>query len=1426
MVNYLSFIHTGIEGPKAENHRGALEDGVKLAGNCIQHLEQLDQERFRPRLLILLASSAYIESNRAQYLLEGIHREFVALRHYPDVQLIGSSVAAVFFDGKVHPKGVLLICLASRLLDVKVAYSLGTGSTPENSAKELLQKLDIDRESGEDPNLFANRALLTFLPGSSEQGYLAAKLHNSLRARVWARVPIVGGVSSGYDGRRFHPGVQFLDKQVFKNATVAALLTTRTLLGMSVSAGLERTERKVRITGLCQDNRTVTEFDKRPAREVISELEQEYGFCVLGKRTHNGEPVVERPWAVDASTRVKLLHEARDDDSFRVLKVNPDLLTKGTSDSIENSCKSVGLDNPTGCLGFRCSGFFANHSEVGIDLTEEIARVERQLGIQGGYVGGFFDGEAGRDNLGSSQLRSWSTAAIVFGDELRHRMVVNAGFDQTAWFLSRHPSDAESSESSVFALLKLIYDVGFPGARLFLVLEDNEGRRLVVPDERYTFGSMKTSAPGGFPHCVRLGTNEPSNDPAAQVERASEARFFPYDDSETQATSYYFSPLKTIRQNIIAVIQIDIGKKRQLREDERAFLKRLCTIIGASLTRIFNWQEAIIRHKLQNALRGSLSSSSTVEGVRKYLKGAVKALDLKMGHVRLADPKMYKLKLYAGLGDYYDAAWNARRQIDYGDNSPTTRAFKMKDALIIINDAKNDPEHQRMIARWADTANESELRLRRALEGVGSYANIAFCSERDFSGTINIVSEQPLFFKYPQKRVLHNIAEQIGFLIDHLEQKEAETKALKEAEEASKAVQQINKRLEFIQAVNSHLGWQDLEDFQNTLNDVLDRFRTAVDAVAASLYIHDEARNLYVLRAEVGWNHAGFVDVATYAKDAGWFGIRALQGEPRYIPDLFDYYETEGYRRTTNDDSMPGGHWAPAMFGRRLSEDFSVETIGIPLRSAQEEDIGVLALYRPIEKKQPSGFRKTVVDMIQDPSQRQLVAGVAYDMAGLISALLHHLSNQMEGEEQERRKRISDTLTKHVEGQSSDSFEELICRSVGETYGAVRADLYSINLQRGAHAPIVEPRASYALRGEDGRGVRPPPDDFFNAAVSTYTAKLDKSEIVESDIRIKRKTLVPRDRNDPHLAANEGLVERLCLPLVLGRELLWVLDLRWEISSPQRQGAQDHLGNKYLWLLGDDLSKFSRLHIQTRKRVEAEEEASRHLKSQRGLLGKVSVMAQHAHEWRNQIIDLKGMARDIKGIEDMEARGQAVDELLTYLEVFAGDVDSMLKLTEDESFLAQPFYLRDLIQTQGETRIASKKHNREIACRIDIPEEMRVHVTPRLMKLAFQNIVDNAIKAAKDCPNALLDIRGALDKRTGHVRVSFTNNGKQMAPQFHDAINEERYEDLKTQWGLIIAKSFAQYDGGDLIVRRPDSGETVLIFTLPVASSKEDARWI
>src|SRR5439155_24503281 len=105
----------------------------------------------------------------------------------------------------------LLICLASRLLDVSVESASVKDKSPAAAARELLEKLGLDSSVGEDPNPFANRTLFAFLPGNAAT-YRATSLHDVLRERLRARIPIVGGVSSAYDGKKFGLGTQFAQR--------------------------------------------------------------------------------------------------------------------------------------------------------------------------------------------------------------------------------------------------------------------------------------------------------------------------------------------------------------------------------------------------------------------------------------------------------------------------------------------------------------------------------------------------------------------------------------------------------------------------------------------------------------------------------------------------------------------------------------------------------------------------------------------------------------------------------------------------------------------------------------------------------------------------------------------------------------------------------------------------------------------------------------------------------------------------------------------------------------------------------------------------------------------------------------------------------------------------------------------------------------
>lgn len=1460
MFNYLAFNFAGIESSEVEPDGDATSDGTRLARECIEQVRELDPIRFPPKLLVLLASPVYIESGRAQQLVDGVLNEFVS-RGYSEIQLIGCTVAAVFFKRKVHAKGALLVCLSSRLIDVTVASSFITNNQPEESAKELLRQLNLDSETGVDPNPFANRTLFTFLPSNKEEGYVATKLHDSLRERLWARVPIIGGISSGFNGKRFPSGLQFANSKVHKNLLVAACLTTRTLLGMTVNDKLERTSDTLQITALSDDKRIVTEFDHKPALGVIKDLLKKYKFVVLGKRTFSGEPVIEMPLPIEKPPGVRLLREANESDTFRVLIVDPSKLTAGTSNTVARACQSIGLNNAVGCLGFRCSGYFASRLAIGLNLEEEIIQVEEKLGIMNNYVGGFVDGEAGKDVLGRSQIRSWSTAVVIFGDELRHRNSFHEAFNRLADFLSQYPSQTEPPESSVEALLNMVYKIGFPGVRLLLAVDDHAGRGLVAPDYSYALGSLALPTTS-FPYCIKIGTdNAPSDEPAAVVERAKKARFFPYTEAKSSAVSYYAAPLKTIKHTIMAVLQIDVGKTENLGDVEDQLLTRLSIVVGASLTRIFTWQENRIRNKLQEALKDSLPATETADGVQRYLTGAVQALGLRMGHIRQADLDAFNLRLYAGLGAYYEAALEARPTIDFGDLSPTTKAYSTKDRVsTIINDARNDPDHLRLVDQSADLRTPAGRALRHALDGVGSYANLRFSSERGgeagtepgMEGTINLLSEDPWFFRRPQKKVLTTIAEHIRFLIDHMEQKIAEKKALDEArrareeaqqardeaeearakeerarelaEQARKREQETNKRLEFLLKVSPALARQDLDKFAETLKDVLDRFCQTVRAKVGSLYLWDVDRELYVLRAQYRWaDEERWIDTATYSKEAGWFGARGLEGGPRLIPDLFRYYD-EKYH-APEDCSVPGGLYAEHMFGQKLSPNFTVEVLGLPLSIGQKE-LGVLALYRPISKGQPSGFLETAVELARTRESRKVLAEAASDVSGLIAALLQHQDDVTERDEQKRRILISDSLFAHIERGATESFEKLICSSVAEAYGALRVDLYQVTRSDNAIKPEGGKWTTpLSLSATAGGVLNNEPDAFLETALTDYAAHTLPPDI--SDIKVKRATL-NSPRTDPLQAAREGLVERACLPLFLGQNFIWILDLHWQVIAPQSYSAGVHLRDKYLWQLSDDLSKFTRLAIQTKEKIKAQEEAGRLLetqkelletqqgllKTQQGLLGKVGVVAQLAHSWRDQIPELLLAATALKKISDVQELERAVDDHLEQLSALNSEVWELLELTEKVTLQPLRLNLRGLIPVgENEVKIYSKRfHTKYVPVEINIDEDIEVFVTPLTMKFAFQNIIDNAIKYTQrtENPRLVISARQVGDR----VFVRFENNGTQIDEKTRDDVNNNRYEKFGVKWGLMIAKCFAQHDGGDLRIETPEKS-TALILVLP-----------
>ena len=73
MFDYLAFVYAGKSKPSGN----AREDGKDLAAQCVKKLKDMgNEDRFPPKLLILLASPAYLNKQKAEQLLIGVNRTF------------------------------------------------------------------------------------------------------------------------------------------------------------------------------------------------------------------------------------------------------------------------------------------------------------------------------------------------------------------------------------------------------------------------------------------------------------------------------------------------------------------------------------------------------------------------------------------------------------------------------------------------------------------------------------------------------------------------------------------------------------------------------------------------------------------------------------------------------------------------------------------------------------------------------------------------------------------------------------------------------------------------------------------------------------------------------------------------------------------------------------------------------------------------------------------------------------------------------------------------------------------------------------------------------------------------------------------------------------------------------------------------------
>lgn len=1373
--NYLAFV----TGSLSQSSHRAFHDGMELADQCLHKLEAIEpvdepDKQFPPKLLILLASLDYLQKVQAEHLVAGVHQRFAEAGH-THLPLIGGTVSALFFNRRVHDHGALLICLSSRLMDAEVAVSTQVRTDAQASVAEVLDALKLNfTGSGTDPNPLVNRLLLTFFPSfdqTESENYPAPELHRLMREAVRARVPIAGGtVSSGPcqlpEGARRSAALLFAGDTVYTDALAAARVVTAFPFTSSIGHGLPATGRFLRIKQLSEDQRTILEFEEGAPAEVLN-LKTEDQMALLGELSHGRDPMLAIARRAKDGRSVRMLRPLTRNICFEDLTPASPVASGQTVALLQQAIRRLRLENPVACFGIVCQ------SRLAQDFEKSAAEIEA-LGRNGlEYVGGFFDGEAGLDETGRSVYNNWCEAMLCFGDEMRDRTPLQRGF----FAIGKHTRKMSQRTELVEGLqrtLRLVHDVGFPGAMISLLLDNQEEKWIVAREAIGTRFRKITS------QTQRLLSGQ---DVLAVVARESVARFIPdsrdpvycCDDvavRQSGVISQYVIPLQRLNQTVIGLLQVDLGDvayKEQLNEYEEQVLNSLGEVVSASINRILNWIEAKSARDMGEKLKDCLSRHSLEDALQLFIEQTAEVFQVEMAHIRLAEADQPALRVVAGKGAYYEAikqpagtASQSRTAIDIGDASPTCKAFKTGQAYV-INHADANPDFQVFRQRFAEGTP-----LRQALGQFRSYANLAFNDENDSPiGTINLASSQAWFFTRAQVNALTSLAQRAGHLVSYFQRKGKE--------------ERDHQRLEFLHLVGSNFSRNvNFKDPIGLLKQVTARFCKAANADVASLFLWDEESRKFILRAEQGWSNPNWVDGARYAEHQRWTGSVALESLPRYIPDLYQFKQETMHENVSR-------FYADQVFGTNLSETFTVEAIGIPLQ-LREKRLGVLTLFRRTDQAHPekSGFK------VKDP---ELLREAGDAVAEMIGALMTDLRLSWEQDERERREAVYNALT---QGNQNKTLDHRLCEQFSHSFRTLQTSLFLFERPGDAESLY----QAFAYRRIGKRGTHPLlPDAQLKQAAST-------GKIVEVLHKIAGHLW-----EDPDVAKTEDLIERVCLPLIAGDEVLGVLDSRWGVRHRQTSSLLTPHDPKALETAGRMLGLAYRDQKEFLKRKEQQARAERgHLAVQ--AMG--AMVFQSAHRLMNLVQSLKTMPEllaDAKNNGDFTTRIEHLEKLINSASEKIEHPMAIARRMRNVS--PQPHSLKPCLHAVLED-LRNSNFNPQIEASLIVPGNVLARFDLELVREAFHNIIDNAFKAMTP-RGGVLTINVVPLKDREQVQISFKDTGPGMTEDEKSAALQGFVAiPNNTGSGVLVSRLLLIANDGELEIESQKGRGTNVIVTLPL----------
>ncbi len=284
-----------------------------------------------------------------------------------------------------------------------------------------------------------------------------------------------------------------------------------------------------------------------------------------------------------------------------------------------------------------------------------------------------------------------------------------------------------------------------------------------------------------------------------------------------------------------------------------------------------------------------------------------------------------------------------------------------------------------------------------------------------------------------------------------------------------------------------------------------------------------------------------------------------------------------------------------------------------------------------------------------------------------------------------------------------------------------------------------------------------------------------------------------------------------------GRELAAMLEMTLQRASEEKERR---IMAERLQASEQKLKKYSeRLEALVQERTRALEaaQASLLVKERLAVLGHFA--GSISHELRNPLAVIEGSVfyLNMKFTDLGDTANRHLGRISNNVKKAVDIIESLVNLSRMERPKTQKHNLVDVVSAS----LRGGDIPETVDVNLQAPEtNLFVEVDDQQIRMALNNIIQNAVQAMEDGGKLTITIEPASTSQEGMLELSISDTGPGIAPEKLDQVFEPLFS-TKTHgigFGLSITKSIIQNHGGSIRAANAPDGGAVFILSLPQAA--------